>query len=137
MSNELLVIEDADVHLSILRKVAAQAGFHTSGVNSVEAATTVLRGRRFDCITLDLSLGERSGIEVLELLAELKCHAPVIIISAAEDKALEETVRIGNFLALNISPPFAKPIDLPRLREALRQIATDTDRQKLVRSAGW
>ncbi|MDU6671833.1 MAG: response regulator, partial [Bradyrhizobium sp.] len=29
MRNELLVIEDADVHLSILRKIATQAGFNT------------------------------------------------------------------------------------------------------------
>ncbi|MGJ4940696.1 response regulator [Bradyrhizobium sp. HKCCYLS1011] len=137
MRNELLVIEDADVHLSILRKIAAQAGFNTTGVNSVEGACTVLRRQTFDCITLDLSLGERSGIEVLELLAELKCRAPVIIISASDDKALAETVRIGNFLSVNVCPPFAKPINLQLLRETLKQIATDTERQKLVRSAGW
>ncbi|CCE05719.1 putative response regulator receiver (CheY-like protein) [Bradyrhizobium sp. STM 3843] len=137
MRNELLVIEDADVHLSILRKIAAQAGFNTTGVNSVEGACTLLRRQTFDCITLDLSLGERSGIEVLELLAELKCRAPVIIISASDDKALAETVRIGNFLSVNVRPPFAKPINLQLLRETLKQIATDTERQKLVRSAGW
>jgi len=137
MRNELLVIEDADVHLSILRKIAAQAGFATVGVSSVEAAATVLRRQTFDCITLDLSLGERSGIEVLELLAELKNRAPIIIVSASEDGTLDETVRIGNFLGLNVCLPFAKPIDLLALRQMLKQIASDTDRQKLIRSAGW
>jgi len=137
MPNELLVIEDADVHLSILRKIASQAGFVTTGVRSVEAAADVLRRHTFDCITLDLSLGERSGTEVLRLLAELKSRAPIIIISASEDGTLEETVRIGNFLSLNVYPPFAKPINLPALRQSLKQIASDTDRQKLIRSAGW
>jgi DNA-binding NtrC family response regulator len=137
MRNELLVIDDADVHLSILRKIAARAGFNTTGVNSVEAAASVLQRRTFDCITLDLSLGERSGHEVLQLLGELKCRAPIIIISASEDSTLTETVRIGNFLGLNICPPFAKPIDLPALRQLLKQIAGDTDRQKLIRAAGW
>lgn len=37
MRNERLVIEDADVHPSILRKIAAQAGFNTTGVGSVDA----------------------------------------------------------------------------------------------------
>lgn len=136
MRNELLVIEDADLHLSILRKIASQIGFNATGVSSIEAAMTELRRRTFDCITLDLALGEHSGVEVLKLLAELKIHAPVIIISASEDDALLKTVGIGNFLGLNICAPFPKPINLPALRQALRQIANDTDRQKLVGSAG-
>ena len=137
MRNELLVIEDADVHLSILRKIAAQAGFNTTGVSSVDAASIVLQKRHFDCVTLDLSLGERSGTEVLERLAELKSRTPVLIISASEEDALYASVRIGNFLELNIYPPFAKPINLTLLRETLKQIARDTDRQRLVRAAGW
>lgn len=116
MRNELLVIEDADVHLSILQKIAAQAGFSTTGVRSV---------------------GERSGTEVLQLLAKLKYRGPVLIISASEDEALDASVRIGNFLELNAYPAFSKPINLPLLRQTLKQIAGETDRQKLVRAAGW
>ncbi|XUM23442.1 response regulator [Bradyrhizobium oligotrophicum S58] len=67
MCNELLVIEDAAVHPSILRMIAAQAGFHTTGVSSVGAASIVLQKRSFDCVTPGLSLGNRPGTEVLEL----------------------------------------------------------------------
>jgi len=137
MSKELLVVEDAAVHLSILRKVAAQAGFDTTGVNSVDAASAILNQKRFDCVTLDLSLGERSGTEVLELLAKLKFRGPVIIISASDDDALQTTARIGGFLNLNVYPPFSKPINLPLLRQTLKQIASDTDHQKLIEEAGW
>ncbi|NPU14309.1 MULTISPECIES: response regulator [Bradyrhizobium] len=137
MRNELLVIEDAEVHLSILRKIAAQAGFNTTGVNSVDAASAVLQKRHFDCVTLDLSLGERSGTEVLDRLAELKFRGPVLIISASEEDALYASVRIANFLELNVYPPFSKPINLTLLRQTLKQIAHDTDRQRLVRAAGW
>ena len=133
MRNELLVIEDADVHLSILRKIATQAGFNTTGVSSVDAASAILRTRYFDCVTLDLSLGERSGTEVLQRLAELKYRGPVLIISASENDRLDASVRIGNFLELNVCPPFSKPINLPLLRQTLKQIASETDRQKLVR----
>ena len=82
MSKELLAIDDADLHLSILRKIAEQSGFTTTGAESVSVAKHLLRTRKFDCITLDLSLGEQSGIEVLALLYELRCPTPVIIISA-------------------------------------------------------
>jgi len=71
MRNDLLVIEDADVRLSVLRKIAAQA------------------------------------------------------------------CRIGRLLKQNVYPPFSKPINLPLLRQMLKRIASDTDRHKLARAAGW
>jgi two-component system chemotaxis response regulator CheY len=88
--------------------------------------------RTFDCITLDLSLGEVSGIEVLQLLSNIKCPAPIIIISASGDKTCEATVEIGNFLNLNICAPIPKPINLATLRRALMRIADETDRQRFA-----
>jgi DNA-binding NtrC family response regulator len=137
MENELLAIDDADLHLSIVRKIAAQAGFRTTGANSVGAAAGLLRERTFDCITLDLSLGEQSGVEILKLLAGMKCRTPIIIVSGSGDLAREETIRIGNFLDLNLCPPIAKPINLAVLRSALAQIADETRRQRLATSVGW
>jgi DNA-binding NtrC family response regulator len=137
MRNELLVIEDTNLHLSILSKIAAQAGFATTGANSVSEATRLLRGRNFDCITLDLSLGEESGMEILKLLAGMKCRTPIIVVSGSGDEAREETLRIGNFLDLNLCQPIPKPINLTVLRNALTQIADDTRRQKLATPAGW
>jgi two-component system chemotaxis response regulator CheY len=96
-----------------------------------------LRERTFDCITLDLSLGEQSGIEILKLLAELRCRTPIIIVSGSEDATCAETVRIGNLLELNLCPPIPKPIHLAVLRRTLVQIADDTQRQKLTTNVGW
>jgi DNA-binding NtrC family response regulator len=137
MRNELLVIEDASLHLSIVSKIASQAGFATTGANSVSEAARLLRERRFDCITLDLSLGEESGVEVLKLLAEMKCRTPIIVISGSGDEALAETLKIGNFLDLNLCPQIPKPINLAAPRTPLTQIANDTERQKLATRVGW
>ncbi|MGA7803974.1 response regulator [Bradyrhizobium sp.] len=132
MHNELLVIDDADLHLSILCKIAQQVGFTTTGAHSVAEATELLRERTFDCVTLDLSLGDQSGIEILKLLSEMKSRIPVIVISASGDEVREETVRIGNFLNLNVRVPIPKPIHLAALRKALTQVAVETERQKLA-----
>ncbi len=137
MRNELLVIEDTSLHLSIVSKIASQAGFTTTGANSVSEASRLLRQRRFDCITLDLSLGEEFGVEVLKLLAEMKCLMPIIVVSGSGDEAREETIKIGNFLDLNLCAPIPKPINLAVLRNTLMQIAGDTERQKLATPAGW
>jgi DNA-binding NtrC family response regulator len=136
MHKELLVIEDAELHLSILRKIAEQVGFKTIGAHSVAEAEELLSRRTFDCITLDLSLGEESGIEVLQLLAEIKCRTPVIVISASGEETCDETVKIGNFLNLNVCSPIPKPIHLAALRRTLTKIAEDTERQKLTTTGG-
>jgi two-component system chemotaxis response regulator CheY len=131
MSKELLAIDDADLHLSILRKIAVQAGFNTTGAESVSAAKGLLRTRKFDCITLDLSLGEQSGIEVLALLYELRCPTPVIIISASNDAALNETVRIGKFLNVNLYASIPKPVNLAVLRQTLAQVFSGAPSEEL------
>ena len=137
MRNELLVIDDANLHLSIVSRIATQAGFATTGASSVDEASKLLRQRTFDCITLDLSLGEHSGVEVLKLLAEMKCRTPIIVVSGSEDSVREETIKIGNFLDLNLCAPIPKPINLAILRGKLTQIADDIQKQKRATPAGW
>jgi two-component system, chemotaxis family, chemotaxis protein CheY len=136
MSSQLLAIDDADLHLSIVCKIATQVGFVTTGANSVSQAARLLHERTFDCITLDLSLGEQSGIEILKLLAEMKCRTPIIVVSGSGNAICAETIGIGNFLDLNLCPPIPKPIHLAVLRSALTQIAHDTQRQHQLATAG-
>ena len=137
MRNELLVIDDANLHLSIVSRIATQAGFATTGAGTVDEASKLLRQRTFDCITLDLSLGEHSGVEVLKLLAEMKCRTPIIVVSGSEDSVREETIKIGNFLDLNLCAPIPKPINLAVLRGKLTQIADDIQKQKRATPTGW
>jgi DNA-binding response OmpR family regulator len=137
MHKELLAIDDAALHLSIVRKIAEQTGFRTTGAYSVAEAARLLRDRVFDCMTLDLALGEQSGIEILKLLAEMKCRTPIIVVSGSGSETCDETLRIGNFLGLNLCPPIPKPINLAILRKAFLEIADRTERQRLAAPANW
>ncbi len=118
----LLVIEDAPIHRTIISRIGEKAGFAIETATSVDAAAALVSRREFDCITLDLALGERVGVEVLRLLADLKCQTPIIIISVSDDAVVEETCRIGRALDLNLWKPLHKPIDLAVLRGMLEQI---------------
>jgi CheY-like chemotaxis protein len=135
MPGRLLVIDDTELHLAILARIAAQAGFSTTSASSFEEAVRLLGEINFDCITLDLSLGERSGVEVLHLLSEMNCRTPIIIISGSERSVCEETVRTGKYLNLKLCGLIAKPINLAVLRETLKQVATGIRIQQLVTSA--
>lgn len=136
MRNQLLAIDDADLHLSIVGRIAAQVNFETTTAASVSAAASLLRERTFDCITLDLSLGERSGIEILVLLAEMKCRTPVIVISGSGDDSCDASMKLGNLFDLNLYPPIPKPIHLAGLREMLKQIPVGASARTLAAGAG-
>src|SRR5215813_7408386 len=58
MRNKLLAIDGAELHLSILRKIAEQVGFTATGAHSAVEANRLLSERTFDCITLDPSLAD-------------------------------------------------------------------------------
>lgn len=132
--HSLLVIEDALIHRTIIAKIGDKVGFVTRSASSVEAAEALLRTHEFDAITLDLTLGEHVGLEVLRLLAELKSRSPIIVISVSDDAVLEETCRIGRSLELNIWKPLRKPIDLRLLREMLEQIRLRSGLHKIARA---
>jgi CheY-like chemotaxis protein len=136
MKNTLLAIDDSALHLSIVCKIAQQAGFTATGVTSASEARRALQESTFDCITLDLSLGEQSGSEIMHFLAEMKCPTPIVIVSGSTDDAREETVELGKLLKLRLCAPVAKPIDLAAFRNSLVRLAGEIERDKLAAPTG-
>ena len=134
MSNRLLVIDDSNVHRVILCRIGEKAGFDATPAASYDEAVKLLRESEYDCITLDLSLGDRAGVEVLHFLSVINYRAPVIIISGAEDTIYEESVKIGKALKLNLCTPIPKPLDLSVLHKLLARIGQQADLQKLSRA---
>ena len=66
--------------------------------------------------TLDLSLGERAGTEVITELARYDFRAPVIIISGSDPRTADEAQEMGVALGLDMREPVPKPVDLANLR---------------------
>jgi CheY-like chemotaxis protein len=130
----LLVIEDALIHRTIISRIGDKVGFTTEAASTVEAAAELLRAREFDCITLDLSLGERFGADILRLLADLKCQTPIVIISGSDAGLVEETSRLGRSLDLNLWKPLHKPVDLTLLRELLEQVRVCSGLHRIARA---
>jgi ActR/RegA family two-component response regulator len=117
----LLVIDDDHLHCAIICRTATKAGFAAVGAASYEEAARLAQEAAFDCITLDLSLGEHAGVEMLRHLWVLGCKAPIIIVSGYDSKC-RETGRIGKSLGLKILEPVPKPVDLAMLRYSLERL---------------
>lgn len=120
--HKLLVIDDDTVHRMVICRIARQAGFEVDEAASYETARQMLGLVVYGCVTLDLSLGERGGIDVLRYMAEIGYASPVIVVSGSDDEVRGEAFIVARKLNLNVCRPFSKPVKLADLRELMRDI---------------
>jgi CheY-like chemotaxis protein len=129
---QLLVIDDSEVHRIIICKIAIKAGFVTMEAENCGDVVRLTTLNKFEGATLDLSLGERAGTEVLRHFAICKFRAPIIILSGANPEVTRNAYELGQSLDLNMLEPIGKPADLAALREMLTTMARDWQAQLQV-----
>ncbi|MBW7969350.1 EAL domain-containing response regulator [Bradyrhizobium sp. BR 10289] len=118
--SRLLVVDDDLVQRVLISKIAAKLGYDSLVAPSFEAATELLAREAFEIMVLDLSLGERDGVELMRFVAERNLRAmSIVIISGCDDRILKATRRVATGLKLSIGGCLTKPLDLNRLRSAL------------------
>lgn len=116
----LLVVDDDLVQRTIIGKIGAKLGYDTVIASTFEMASELLQREAFDIMTLDLSLGERDGVELLRLVADCKLYAmPIVIISGCDERILNSTKRVAEGLNLSLTRCLNKPLNLDNLRDAL------------------
>jgi len=123
----LLVIDDDDLHRMIICRVAAKAGYLPAGAASYEEAVKLVQQTAFDCITLDLSLGDHVGVEMLRHFWVVGCKAPIIIISGCDGPTCSESAKVAESLKLNVWELVPKPVDLAVLRELLERLKAEQE----------
>src|SRR5450631_2565652 len=129
----LLVVDDDLVQRTIIGKIGTKLGYDAVIASTFEIASGLLRAEAFDIMTLDLSLGERDGVELLRLIADLKLNAmPIVIISGCEERILNTTKRVGQSLNLSLTSCLTKPLNLDSVRNALqlpglRQMSSESE----------
>lgn len=112
----LLVIDDVKVHRMIICRIAEKAGLKAVEAASCAEVIDILSVGSYCGATLDLSLGERAGTEVMTELARYEVRAPIIIISGSDPRTADEAQEIGLALGLDMLDPVPKPVDLASLR---------------------
>lgn len=118
----LLVIDDDNLHRMIICRAAAKAGYLPAGAATYDEAVKLAQETAFDCITLDLSLGEHAGVDMLRHLWVIGCKAPIIIISGCDDQTCNDSAKVAESLKLNILDSITKPVNLATLRDSLESL---------------
>ena len=130
-TEHLLVVEDEEDILELLRYNLAKEGYRVTGAASGEEALRAARSSRPDLIVLDLML---PGIDGLTVCRELKQDArtreiPIIMLTA---KGEEADIVAGLELGADdyITKPFSPRVLLARLRAVLRRRPGGTGRRR-------
>ena len=119
ISPSVLVVDDDRIQRDIIGRIAAGAGCTVATASSFDSAAEQLALRRFDLVTVDLSLGDRDGVELLRLLATLSVRPRVIVVSGCEERILNATIRMVRSVGILDVVGFQKPLSPVRFREAL------------------
>jgi CheY-like chemotaxis protein/CHASE3 domain sensor protein len=135
----VLVVEDDDVHRDSTCRLLAGDDVQTVAVGSAAEALEQLRSGTFDCMVLDLTLPDRSGLELLEEMSQQEQCAflPVIVYtgrSLTRDEE-QELRRFSNSIIIKGARSPERLLDEVTL--FLHQVEAELppDRQRMLRDA--
>jgi len=123
----LLVVDDDAIQRRIIGKLGRQAGFAIMESPSVVDATQILHSHRMDCATIDLSLGEQSGLELISTIARISPRILVLIISGRSEETLNASKKFAIESGLSVHETFPKPLNLSGVRDSLLRAAQKLD----------
>ncbi len=121
----LLVEDDLDVGRSLQKSLKAE-GLNSEWVRLAENTAPSLEQGHYDCILLDLTLPDGSGLELLRRWRASGIRTPVIIItarSALDDRLAGLDGGADDF----VLKPFLVPELVSRIRAVTRRYALQTD----------
>jgi CheY-like chemotaxis protein len=113
----VLVIEDDSADQVHLAQILRRAGYRVDLAGTAAQALQLAAQRRYDAVTLDLLLPDRSGLDVLNALRNggLNRDVPVVVITL-----VTETSALAGFA---VSDVITKPVRPHEVQSALRRIS--------------
>ena len=134
----LVVEDDATLRESTCRLLAGD-DVETIAVGTASGALEQLRASTFDCMVLDLSLPDRSGLSLLEEMSQDGSHAfPPVIVYTGRSLSREEEQKLRRFSSSIIIKGARSPERLlDEVTLFLHQIEAELppDRQRMLRDA--
>jgi len=128
----VLIVEDERNFRRILEAKLHRSGFETAAAATVAESLGALVHHEYDAIILDNRLPDGRGTDLIPLMRRANPRAPVILMTAYDDRALRLDA-----LAAGAAEVFVKPFELDHLAAILRlRMLQSTSRQTLLIRAG-
>jgi CheY-like chemotaxis protein len=124
----LLVDDDRSV-LDALGTLIESEGFEVVRAADGHEAVEKFRQQPIDIVLLDLNMPVKGGWDTLERLTTINPLLPIIVITARPDA-------YPVAMATGVAPLMQKPLDIPSLLEAMRELLAEPTTERLSRIAG-
>lgn len=119
MGYRVLIVDDSPVLRIMLQEMLESLGHAIVGeAENGASALALYKEKKPDLVTLDVSLPDINGIEVLEKLRKSDPRANVLMVTGNDQKAIE-----AKALALRALGVLRKPFDESELKAVLEKIA--------------
>lgn len=110
----LLLVDDDPQIRQLLSEVGSREGYEVLEANDGAAAIEMMQRRHIDLVLLDLHMPRANGLEVLRHARTTGTSPQIALMSgAARVEDAVEAIKLG------ASEYFAKPLDMPRVRELM------------------
>ncbi|WP_052191271.1 response regulator [Luteibacter sp. 9133] len=135
----VLVVEDDDVQRDAIRSLLSTADVETVDAGTAAECLELLKSQTFDCMVLDLSLPDASGLALLETLSAEGIYAfPPVIVYTGRDLTAEEESRLRVYSRSIIIKGAKSPERLlDEVSLFLHQVVTDlpAEHQRMIQEA--
>ncbi|SDK42748.1 response regulator transcription factor [Sediminibacillus albus] len=126
MSRKVLIVDDEESIVTLLKYNVEQAGFTTDVAYDGQAAIQKAVQENFDLIILDIMLPELDGTEVCKLLRQKQIETPILMLTAKDDefdKVLGLELGADDYL----TKPFSPKEVVARIKAILRRANKKTE----------
>ncbi len=124
MGYRILVVDDSPVLRIMLSEMLIAMGHEIVGDAETGAgALKVFREKKPELVTLDVSLPDMDGIEVLRRMKQIDPSARVLMVTGNDQKTLEK--KAGSLKALGV---LHKPFDEGELKATIERLGPKTSR---------
>jgi two-component system chemotaxis response regulator CheY len=120
----LLIVDDDVVQRELLKRAAGRAGYEISLAASCREAIRCIQSETFDCVVLDLELGDGDGTDVCKAMAQTNYAGSIIIISGTEATRRSAARAFARSMGIE-AQGLPKPVDLASLRVCLANLRND------------
>jgi DNA-binding response OmpR family regulator len=125
----VLLVDDDRSILDALGAVIESEGFEVVRAADGHEAVEKFRQQPTDIVLLDLNMPVKGGWDTLKRLTTINPLLPIIVITARPDA-------YPVAMAMGVAVLMQKPLDIPLLLEAMRELLAEPATERLSRIAG-
>jgi CheY-like chemotaxis protein len=118
----LIALDDDPDSAELVARVGRLCGYESRALSDPHAIGPAFKERCPDVLTLDLSMPQKDGFQMLSLLQEVGFKGALIVISGNEDWVRQFACELAGLKGIAMATHLQKPVDIRTLKDLLKVV---------------